>query len=677
MGFLLSLFEMIYLSLPKLIDLLSFTLLLFLLQSPVEAEIPIFTLCQGSTNYSTGSQFETNLKALLPSLQGNNAQNLNTFYNTTSGQDPNRVYGYSQCMSGASAQDCEACLKNASVEIIQLCPNRTQAVVRYYNCILRYSNQQFFSQLNSGIQRPICRAQEASDPVLFNGRLGDLMSNLTLSASSNPLKIAIGDTKVGDFTRVYGLGQCTRDLSQGDCQSCLETMIGDIPTGCANLTGGNFYSVSCTIRYETYPFFDASPPPPGTVAVPPLPPSEPSGKKSGSKTVLIIIIVVVSMLVLISIICAWLWKRKTVKQTNNVGFQEEISCSESLLFGLATLKAATDNFSGPNKLGEGGFGPVYKGLLKDGREIAVKRLSGRSTQGIEELRNEIILLVAKLQHKNLVRLLGFCLEDHEKMLVYEYLPNTSLDTFLFDPAKQVLLDWERRYKIIEGIARGLLYLHEDSQLKIIHRDLKASNILMDGDMNPKISDFGLAKLFGGDETHGCTNRIAGTYGYMSPEYVMHGQFSTKSDVFSFGVLVLEIITGRKNAGFQESDGATNLLSYTWRHWREETVLDIVDRTLGEQYRRDEVFRCIHMGLLCVQEDATERPTMSSVVLMLNSNSITLTDPFTPAFCVETRMMSNMLSSVTASESEKSGSLTASESEQSGLLIRPRGDRRTL
>ncbi|XP_077243459.1 cysteine-rich receptor-like protein kinase 25 [Tasmannia lanceolata] len=669
---------MMYLSLSKLIDLLSFTLVLLLLQSPVKAENPTFTVCEGSANYSAGSQFETNLNILLLSLRPNGTQNLSTFYNTTSGNESNRVYGFAQCMSGASAEVCQECLRNASVEIIQLCPNRKQAVVRYYNCILRYSNQQFFSQLNTGIRIILCRVENASNPVLFNQILGDLMRNLTSNAASDASKYATGITRVGDFTSLYGLGQCTRDLSQGDCQLCLETMIGYIPS-CPNQTGGNVYSVSCNIRYDPYIFFPASPPPPEPVAVPPPPPppplspppppspppSETPRNKNGSRLVLIIIIVVVSTLILFFIICVWLWKRKPAKRTNNDGVQEELTYSESPLFGLATLKAATDNFSDANKLGEGGFGPVYKGMLMDRREIAVKRLSRRSTQGIEELRNEI-LLVAKLQHKNLVRLLGFCLEENEKMLVYEYLPNTSLDTFLFDPAKREQLNWERRYMIIEGIARGLLYLHEDSRLRIIHRDLKASNILMDGDMKPKISDFGLAKLFGVDETHCCTSRIAGTYGYMPPEYAIRGQFSTRSDVYSFGVLVLEIITGRKNAGFHESDGATNLLSYTWRHWREETVLDIVDRTLGEQYRRDEVFRCIHMGLLCVQEDATERPTMSSVVLMLNSNSITLPNPLTPAFCAETTVRSHMLSGVTATESE-----------QSGLLILPRRDRRPL
>ncbi|KAJ0983340.1 hypothetical protein J5N97_011595 [Dioscorea zingiberensis] len=219
------------------------------------------------------------------------------------------------------------------------------------------------------------------------------------------------------------------------------------------------------------------------------------------------------------------------------------------------------------------------------------------------------------------------------MLVYEYVPNRSLDTILFDSIKREQLDWGRRYKIISGIARGLLYLHEDSQLKIIHRDLKASNILLDEDMNPKISDFGLARLFGGDQTGGTTSRVVGTFGYMAPEYAMRGQFSAKSDIFSFGVLVLEILTGRKNSNFLDTEQAEDLISYAWDHWTRGTISEILDRSLGDRWPRSEALRCIQIGLLCVQEDPARRPNMSMVVLMLNSYSVSLQVPSKPAFCV--------------------------------------------
>ncbi|XP_018826975.2 cysteine-rich receptor-like protein kinase 10 [Juglans regia] len=289
-------------------------------------------------------------------------------------------------------------------------------------------------------------------------------------------------------------------------------------------------------------------------------------------------------------------------------------------------RVATENFFEVNKPREGGFSAIYKGKLQNGLEIVVKRLSMGSSQGNIEFENEVLLL-ARLQHRNLLSIMGFSLEVNERLLIYEFMPNASLDHFLFDPIKQVQLNWEKRHKIIEGIARGLLYLHEDSRHRIIHRDLKASNILLDAYMNPKISDFGTARLL--DRTEGNTMRIIGTYGYMPPEYAQCGTFSTKSDVFSFGVLILEIVSGHKNSSFPEG-----LVSYAWENWRQGTPLNLVDPTLMV-YSTIQILRCIHIGLLCVQENVNDRPTTASVVLMLGSESITLAVPKRPTFLLYT------------------------------------------
>ncbi|MFQ6652296.1 hypothetical protein Gotur_024230, partial [Gossypium turneri] len=332
--------------------------------------------------------------------------------------------------------------------------------------------------------------------------------------------------------------------------------------------------------------------------------------------------------------------RKKYKAVEEENEKDDISAIETLQYDFSTIEVATNNFSYSNKLGEGGFGEVYKGTLPSGQEIAVKRLSRSSGQGIEEFKNEA-LLVAKLQHRNLVRLLGFCLEREEKILIYEFVPNKSLDCFLFDPEKQAQLDWSTRYKIILGVARGILYLHEDSRLKIIHRDLKVSNILLDSDMNSKISDFGMARIFGVDQTQGTTKRVVGTYGYMSPEYAMHGQFSVKSDVFSFGVLVLEIVSGKRNSNFYRTDAADDLISYAWKQWKNGTPLELLDTVLKDNYSRNEVIRCIQIGLLCVQEDPAERPTMATIAMMLNSYSVTLPVPNEPAFFRNSRTEGKM------------------------------------
>ncbi|CAL0322678.1 unnamed protein product [Lupinus luteus] len=297
-------------------------------------------------------------------------------------------------------------------------------------------------------------------------------------------------------------------------------------------------------------------------------------------------------------------------------------------FDFDSIIVATDNFSLANKLGRGGYGPVYKGKLQDGQLIAVKRLSSASKQGFREFKNEVIL-IAKLQHRNLVRLRGYCIKGEEKILLYEYMPNRSLDSFIFDREQGLLLDWQMRFDIIRGIARGMLYLHQDSRLRVIHRDLKTSNILLDKKMQPKISDFGLAKIFGGKETEGNSERLVGTYGYMAPESATKGSFSAKSDVFSFGVVLLEIISGKKNMGFYESEQISSLMGYAWRLWTEKRLLDLMDLSLCESCNMNQFTRSVHIGLLCVQDDPNDRPSMSNVVTMLGIE--TLPDPKQPTF----------------------------------------------
>ncbi|KAB1206361.1 G-type lectin S-receptor-like serine/threonine-protein kinase RKS1 [Morella rubra] len=365
------------------------------------------------------------------------------------------------------------------------------------------------------------------------------------------------------------------------------------------------------------------------------------------KLVSVLLPVAVTMLLVSFLAYMWLRKKRKTKVKRKLPHQsfnvtttkgsldgDELKYSsrhpDLVVFDLSSMVAATENFSLGNKLGQGGFGSVFKGQLSNGQEIAVKRLSKCSLQGIEEFKNEV-MLIAKLQHRNLVKVLGCCIQGEEKMLIYEYMQNRSLDFFIFDHTRRSSLNWVQRFEIILGIARGILYLHQDSRLRIIHRDLKTSNVLLDAEMNPKISDFGMARMFKGDQIQDRTTRVVGTYGYMSPEYAVFGRFSRKSDVFSFGVVVLEIITGKKNNVSYQDHPSLTLIGRVWELWKEDRALEIVDPSVKESYVSDEVLRCIHIALLCVEEDAGDRPTTMAVLLMLSSEATALPSPKQPAF----------------------------------------------
>ncbi|XP_048140196.1 G-type lectin S-receptor-like serine/threonine-protein kinase SD1-1 [Rhodamnia argentea] len=361
-----------------------------------------------------------------------------------------------------------------------------------------------------------------------------------------------------------------------------------------------------------------------------LPASELDSFRSLSKKLVTITVAsAISGLLIVGTALSIIWKRRMKSQ----GLPSGMDDIDLPLYDIATVAVATNHFSQTNKLGAGGFGSVYKGTLSTGQEVAVKRLSKYSGQGLDEFMNEV-LLIARLQHRNLVGLVGCCVEGEERMLIYEYMPNKSLDYFIFDHDRSSSLAWKRRFDIVLGIARGLLYLHQDSKLQVIHRDLKTSNILLDADMNPKISDFGLARVFRGDGTEAETRRIVGTYGYMSPEYAFDGKFSVKSDVFSFGVLLLEIVSSKRNRGFQHPKHHHTLLGHAWMLWSEGRATELIDESVRASFVESQAERCIQVGLLCAQKFPKDRPMMSSVVFMLANEGASLPPPKEPGFFVE-------------------------------------------
>ncbi|XP_028776255.1 putative receptor-like protein kinase At4g00960 [Neltuma alba] len=627
---------------------------IYALTSSLFVFLTIFT-SEASFNYTAhhcsnatirNATFRRNLNVLLYSLTSNASQ-FGGYYMTIMGFGTiDAVNGLFLCRGDiVSHTICQECVTAAANDITSRCPNRTEAIIWYDQCMLRYTDKFFW--FNSAVPRVTLddgKIFSGRDLEQFNFSLFSLLNDLSTKAAKSPTvkKFAVGEAILSSspLTTLYALEQCTHDLTSDQCETCLrkaiETFVGNC---CVGKQGARVLLASCNIRYELYPFYNVTAVSPGPVVR--FPP--PSGKEINETRRIVLVVVPVSVVVMIFCLGGFFLlkirkRHKTAIAEIQLGIRlyiciidgEELTPLESLQFSFATIEAATNNFSQLNKIGKGGFGEVYKGVLPDKREIAVKKLSSKSKQGVVEFKNEISL-IANLQHRNLVALIGFCLEEDEKMLIYEYVPNKSLDYFLFDTnPKRRILNWSERYKIIRDIARGVLYLHEYSRLKVIHRDLKPSNVLLDDNMNSKISDFGLARIVATNQNQEITNRIVGTHGYMSPEYAMYGRFSEKLDIYSFGVIILQIISAKRIARSPISKIFEDLLSQAWRQWRNHTPLEIMESTLKETYSRTEVIKCIQIGLLCVQEDPDDRPTMATVISYLNTQLIDLPFPREPA-----------------------------------------------
>lgn len=304
--------------------------------------------------------------------------------------------------------------------------------------------------------------------------------------------------------------------------------------------------------------------------------------------------------------------------TRTTDIEEEVSSIQNIrLYSYKELQIASNDFSVVNKIGRGGFGPVYKGKLKDGTLVALKVLSVESSQGVREFLTEINTISA-IQHENLVSLYGCCVEGGHRIVVYGYLENNSLDqTLLGGMRSNIKFSWNIRTKICIGIARGLAFLHEEIQPHVVHRDIKASNVLLDKDLTAKISDFGLAKLFPPNLTH-ISTRVAGTLGYLAPEYALRGQLTRKADIYSFGVLLLEIVCGRCNKNDRLPVEKKYLLEWAWVLYSENKLKELMDVSLeGDQdFDLDEAIKFIKISFLCTQQMPKLRPLMSTVVKML-------------------------------------------------------------
>ncbi|XP_033143972.1 cysteine-rich receptor-like protein kinase 5 isoform X3 [Brassica rapa] len=498
-------------------------------------------VCQPEKTYLKNSTYSSNLETLLSSLSSSYNHSFSYgFQRLKEGQNPDMVFGLFLCRPDVSFEICRDCISLSVKDTLNHCPNEKEALIYYDECMLLYTDRNILLDPVTKIGELMVVNQQnvtANQPVRFSKVVHSLINEAAEEATASPRKFAFKKENYASAQTVYVLIQCMPDLTAVMCSNCLQQTIENVPL---DKIGARLLSPNCTLRYDIYPFYNET--------YQEVASNDMHGKEENSMQVIIIAIVVpLGVYVLLFIVICSFYVTTRLKNTYETATADDggddITTAGSFQFDFKAVEAATDNFSERNKLGQGGFGEVYKGTFPNRLQVAVKRLSKTSVQGEKEFKNEVIV-VAKLQHRNLVKLLGFCFEREEKILIYEYVPNKSLDYFLFgqliyynilgqvfsllksflrplfynivntngpDSTMKMQLDWTRRHNIIRGIARGVLYLHQDSRLTIIHRDLKASNILLDDSLNPKIADFGMARIFGIDQTEASTRRVVGTY----------------------------------------------------------------------------------------------------------------------------------------------------------------------
>ncbi|OIV89271.1 hypothetical protein TanjilG_23764 [Lupinus angustifolius] len=524
------------------------------------------------------------------------------------------IYGFAQCFNDLSHTDCLLCYAASRTKLPRCLPS-VSARIYLDGCFLRYDNYSFYSEDIDPLRDTVnCTSQRGA--VVDEGNRLRLEKSVA-EVVDRVAMIAVSGSgfAVGEVEGVYALAQCWNSVGSEGCRDCLRKG-GKEVRGCLPKKEGRALNAGCYLRYSTEKFYHEK------------------GASEGGKgflrrgTIIAAVLAAAAVLMItLSALYAAFSKLSKIKETNKLS-QISFSISKSSLnFKYETLEKATDYFNSSRKIGQGGAGSVYKGILPNGKVVAVKRLIFNNRQWVDEFFNEVNL-ISGIEHKNLVKLLGCSIEGPESLLVYEYIPNKSLDQFIFEKNKTQILNWKQRFHIILGTAEGLAYLHGGSKIRIIHRDIKSSNVLLDENLIPKIADFGLARCFGADKTYLSTG-IAGTLGYMAPEYLIRGQLTDKADVYSFGVLVLEIVCGRRNNVFREDSGS--LLQTVWKLYGSNTLAEAIDSCLGDDFPAAEASRVFHIGLLCAQASASLRPSMVEVVHMLSNSNGHVPTPNQPPF----------------------------------------------
>ncbi|PIA48049.1 hypothetical protein AQUCO_01400559v1 [Aquilegia coerulea] len=546
-----------------------------------------------------------------------------------------------QCRNYLNRSDCLACFSAAEAQI-RNCSFANGARVIYDGCLLRYESNGFFDQTTLPGNVGVCANRTISQATTFDATVNSLLSDIVAATPRINGFFAASNREVGSGgIIVYAVAQCATTVSQTGCSDCLTVAYNNIES-CPPDAEGRALDAGCFLRYSDTAFFDGNQTTDLTSFL------RQGGASNKNKVIIGAVVGGVALLLFVAAFIIWYRFCRTKPKRERKG--DILGATElrgPMNYSYKDLASATKNFSEENKLGQGGFGDVYKGTLKNGKIVAVKKLAiGHSTRAQEEFETEV-KLISNVHHRNLIRLLGCCSKRQELLLVYEYMANSSLDKFLFGD-RHGTLNWKQRFDIIVGTARGLAYLHEEFHVCIIHRDIKSSNILLDDDFQPRIADFGLARLFPEDQSH-INTRFAGTLGYTAPEYAIHGQLSSKVDTYSFGVVVLEIISGRKSNDVKLEPITQYLLEWAWKLYEEEMLMDLVDESLdAEQYNIEEVKKVIEIALLCTQSSVISRPSMSEVVVLLLSKGYSQDTPTRPTFIDATKRIRGDTSTSTAS-----------------------------
>ncbi|KAI6682856.1 hypothetical protein NL676_028769 [Syzygium grande] len=556
------------------------------------------------------------------------------------------LYALAQCHGDLSHDDCLLCFAQSRT-ILPRCSVLAADSGRLYldGCFIRSDYYNFYNEtidpqhdmVKCANQTSVSADQQAQ--LQFANKVDRVLRNVSAVAPKNKGFAVFEEASGGGVAGVFALAQCWNTLDENGCGECLENAMIKA-RNCTPGDEGRAMNAGCFMRYSTQRFYTV-----------------PTDGDSSKLRIIIAIASSIAAATSLVFIGAYVGYRKLSKkrevQKKLFGVPAIVRKS-NLNFNYELLEKATNFFDDSRKLGQGGAGSVFKGILPDGRVVAVKRLVFNTLQWVDDFFNEVNL-ISGIQHKNLVGLLGCSIEGPESLLVYEYVPNRSLDQFLFVKDATRILSWQERLNVISGTAEGLAYLHGPCGVKIIHRDIKSSNVLLDEDLTAKIADFGLARCLDPEKSHLSTG-IAGTLGYMAPEYLVKGKLTEKADVYSFGVLVLEILSGRKNSVFGQVSGS--VLQSVWKQYKSNSLAECIDPVLKGKFPISEASNVLQIALLCTQASPDLRPSMSEVVEMLNDQECTVPVPMQPPF-LNTNLTQDYSSSSSNTNTGVSNQLTNS------------------